>query len=95
MGCTSADGTYVKYGPEINTPKLIHGLRRTAATQPLPIFEKFEMRTCVPQCDRMNPHAVLYMRRNALFPFPFPNHRYIGFQHQCCYLWITRKAVDK
>ena len=42
MGCTSMDGTYVKYGPEINAPKLAHALRRTAATQPLPIFERFE-----------------------------------------------------
>ncbi len=42
MGCTSMDGTYVKYGPEINAPKLIHAIARTHATQPLPIFERFE-----------------------------------------------------
>jgi hypothetical protein len=42
MGCTSMDGTYIKYGPDINVPKLIRGLNRTWATQPLPIFERFE-----------------------------------------------------
>lgn len=42
MGCTSVDGTYIKFGPDINVPKLVHGLKRTEATQPLPIFERFE-----------------------------------------------------
>lgn len=42
MGCTSADGTFIRFGPDVNAPRLIHALERTAATVPLPIFERFE-----------------------------------------------------
>lgn len=29
MGCDSVDGTYLKYGPDVNTPKLLHWLGTT------------------------------------------------------------------
>lgn len=35
MGCDSADGTYLKFGPDVNWPTVRHWLRVTSAQRPL------------------------------------------------------------
>jgi hypothetical protein len=40
MGCDSADGTYLKFGPDINTPKMLAWLDRLQVNEMLPFHAR-------------------------------------------------------